>query len=42
MSIKARYYGANGWLLELENIRILIDPWLSGDLTFPPGDWLIK
>ena len=42
MSIKAIYYGANGWLVELDNTRILIDPWLNGDLTFPPGDWLIK
>ena len=42
MTIKATYYGANGWLIEINKIRILIDPWLSGDLTFPPGDWLIK
>ena len=42
MTIKATYYGANGWLLEFDKIRILIDPWLNGDLTFPPGDWLIK
>ena len=42
MSIKATYYGANGWLIELGKTRILIDPWLNGDLTFPPGDWLIK
>ena len=42
MSIKATYYGANGWLIELDKTRILIDPWLQGDLTFPPGDWLIK
>ena len=42
MSIKATYYGANGWLIELGNTRFLIDPWLNGDLTFPPGDWLIK
>tara|TARA_Y100001968_G_scaffold84290_1_gene75352 strand:+ start:682 stop:1416 length:735 start_codon:yes stop_codon:yes gene_type:complete len=42
MTIKATYYGANGWLIELNKTRILIDPWLSGDLTFPPGDWLIK
>ncbi len=40
--IKATYYGANGWLIELEKTRILVDPWLNGDLTFPPGDWLIK
>ena len=42
MTIKALYYGANGWLIELNKTRILIDPWLNGDLTFPPGDWLIK
>ncbi len=42
MTIKATYYGANGWLIELDETRILIDPWLNGDLTFPPGDWLIK
>ena len=42
MTIKATYYGANGWLIELAKTRILIDPWLNGDLTFPPGDWLIK
>ena len=42
MVIKATYYGANGWLVDLNETRILIDPWLKGDLTFPPGDWLIK
>ena len=42
MTIKTTYYGANGWLIELDKIRILIDPWLNGELTFPPGDWLIK
>ena len=42
MTIKATYYGANGWLIELNKTRILIDPWLNGDLTFRPGDWLIK
>ncbi len=42
MTLKATYYGANGWLVEFDKIRILIDPWLNGELTFPPGDWLIK
>tara|TARA_Y100001968_G_scaffold252067_1_gene237409 strand:+ start:1243 stop:1974 length:732 start_codon:yes stop_codon:yes gene_type:complete len=42
MAIKATYYGANGWLIELDKTRVLIDPWLNGDLTFPAGDWLIK
>ena len=42
MTLKATYYGANGWFIEFDEIKILIDPWLNGDLTFPPGDWLIK
>ena len=42
MTIKATYYGSNGWLIDIDKTRILIDPWLHGDLTFPPGDWLIK
>ena len=42
MTFNATYYGANGWLIEFDQIRILIDPWLNGPLTFPPGDWLIK
>ena len=42
MTIKTTYYGANGWLVEFDEIRLLIDPWLNGDLRFPPGAWLIK
>ena len=42
MKLNATYYGANGWFIEFDNTRILIDPWLTGELTFPPGDWLIK
>ena len=42
MTIKTTYYGANGWLIEFDKIRILIDPWFNGKLTFPPGEWLIK
>ena len=42
MALHATYYGANGWLIELDDIKILIDPWLNGKLKFPPGDWLIK
>ncbi len=40
--IKAIYYGSNGWLLEFDKIRILVDPWLKGDLIFPPGAWFFK
>ena len=42
MKLIATYYGANGWLIEFNKTKILIDPWLNGKLTFPPGDWLIK
>ena len=42
MSLAATYLGANGWLLEFENLRVLVDPWLTGTLSFPPGEWLLK
>ena len=38
----ATYFGANSWLLEIANLRILVDPWLVDDLVFPPGPWLLK
>ena len=40
--IRATYLGANGWLLDFSGIRLLIDPWLTGKLSFPPGDWFLK
>ncbi|TCD56749.1 MBL fold metallo-hydrolase [Synechococcus sp. BS56D] len=42
MSDQATYFGANGWLLEISGLRVLVDPWLKGDLVFPPGPWLLK
>ncbi len=42
MSFYATYYGANGWLLELGSSRIVVDPWLTGDLSFAPGKWFLK
>lgn len=36
------YYGANSWLLELGNLRILVDPWLVGSLVFANSPWLFK
>ncbi len=42
MPLAATYYGSNGWLIELDDFNILIDPWLIGSLTFPPGDWFFK
>ena len=38
----ATYLGANGWLLEFGGLRVLVDPWLRGDLVFPPGPWLLR
>ena len=36
------YFGSNTWLLEVGGYRILIDPWLVGDLTFGGQDWFFK
>ncbi|MCH4904916.1 MBL fold metallo-hydrolase [Cylindrospermopsis raciborskii CHAB3438] len=33
---------SNSWLLEIGGWRILLDPWLVGDLTFNNVDWLFK
>jgi L-ascorbate metabolism protein UlaG (beta-lactamase superfamily) len=38
--ITATYFGANGWLLDFAGLRVLVDPWLCGELVFPPGRWL--
>ena len=38
----ATYFGANGWLLEFEGLRVLVDPWLTGPLRFPPGAWFFE
>lgn len=49
MSLTATYGGANGWLLQFSGptatapaLRVLVDPWLRGNLVFPPGPWLLK
>ena len=42
MSLAATYLGANGWLLEIGTLRILVDPWLRGMLSFPPGPWFLR
>ncbi len=38
----ATYFGSNGWLLEISSKRIVIDPWLKGDLKFALGEWFFK
>jgi len=42
MSFEAKYLGSNGWLIKFEKTNLLIDPWLTGDLVFPPGEWFFK
>tara|TARA_Y100000589_G_scaffold308874_1_gene325821 strand:+ start:464 stop:1177 length:714 start_codon:yes stop_codon:yes gene_type:complete len=42
MTFKATYLGSNGWIIEFNKIKIVIDPWLTGDLVFPPGGWFFK
>ncbi len=36
------YFDSNSWLIELDGIRILLDPWLVGNLTFGNASWLFK
>lgn len=42
MSFKATYLGSNGWFINFKETNLIIDPWLKGDLIFPPGDWFFK
>jgi hypothetical protein len=42
MALLATYLGANGWLLQFGDLRVLVDPWLRGPLVFPPGSWLLR
>ena len=42
MTFEATYLGSNGWLIKFEKTNLLIDPWLIGDLVFPPGEWFFK
>ena len=42
MTFKATYLGSNGWIIEFKKARVVIDPWLLGDLIFPPGGWFFK
>lgn len=40
--MRLTYFGANSWLIELGQQRILIDPWLVGSLVFGNFAWLFK
>ena len=42
MTFEATYLGSNGWFIKFQKTNLLIDPWLKGDLIFPPGEWFFK
>ena len=42
MIFEAKYLGSNGWLIKFDKTNLIIDPWLTGDLVFPPGEWFFK
>ena len=42
MTFEATYLGSNGWLIKFKETNLIIDPWLTGDLIFPPGEWFFK
>ena len=42
MTFEATYLGSNGWLIKFKKNNLIIDPWLKGDLIFPPGEWFFK
>ena len=42
MTFEATYLGSNGWLIKFKQTNLIIDPWLKGDLIFPPGEWFFK
>ena len=42
MTFEATYLGSNGWFMKFKKTNLIIDPWLKGDLIFPPGEWFFK
>ncbi|WP_288262981.1 MBL fold metallo-hydrolase [uncultured Prochlorococcus sp.] len=42
MTFEATYLGSNGWFINFTKTNLIIDPWLKGDLIFPPGKWFFK
>jgi L-ascorbate metabolism protein UlaG (beta-lactamase superfamily) len=36
------YFDSNSWLIEIDGKRILLDPWLVGDLVFGNQAWLFR
>ena len=42
MTFEAIYLGSNGWFIKFQKTNLIIDPWLKGELIFPPGEWFFK
>lgn len=40
--MKLTYFDSNSWLIEIDNQRILLDPWLVGELVFANLTWLFR
>ena len=40
--MKVTWFDANSWLIEAAGWRVLVDPWLIGDLVFGNVSWLVK
>lgn len=42
ITMKLTWLDANSWLVEVAGKRILVDPWLVGDLVFGNAPWLVR
>lgn len=42
IDMKLTWLDANSWLIEAAGARILVDPWLVGDLVFGNLTWLVR
>ena len=40
--MKLTWFDANSWLIESADVRVLVDPWLVGDLVFGDLPWLVR
>jgi L-ascorbate metabolism protein UlaG (beta-lactamase superfamily) len=40
--INLTYFDSNSWLIEIDRLRILLDPWLVGKLIFGNQAWLFE
>ncbi|MEL6495983.1 MAG: MBL fold metallo-hydrolase [Cyanobacteria bacterium J06623_7] len=40
--MKLTYLDSNSWLIDMDGMRILLDPWLVGKLTFGKQNWLFE